>query len=709
MPGVKPCNSLHGRLIARYYASTMSTAQDVLKILQGCTRKSRGSEVAFSELVVFTNKYLERYADENPELSDLEENTENLLAARLIELEKQGRLSIRYEGSRIESIDFPEYYASLVHAQYRKLHERPSLPFPSEESFDVVIPNSVIQPIDVRTDFVTWLGKQPDSGVHVLRLMFPDGLKTIIATIDLLPRALVEASVHKIRGYLRSEKNVSYIKSKLSGMFRNREMVLAEMLGKILTTPDEATRSVLQPSEFSFHFWTTLSSVLIKDLAGKKDKMQEDHDYAQAAYLLGYYNVYYKGILQRKRETETALQTLDTRLRKPPYAFSITDIYNFTDSKGVLLTKRYTTDNINDYLAEQLRGDGENQLAPLVRVKGPGNKEYYIRHEYALQVLMEGLFQASRDLADHFIESWSSDMRADRRPQQMTEQRAFEAAVQARMEQRYPVLCALCRFDLVYICATEQKITGEAAAEVNRIIDREQRTMRPMHVILNLDREKLAADARLLLPFWQAIPWLHGIVRFLQRALMGTKTPGYLERSRNSRRRRRGAGRRRSSAPAPQSGDGAAVTEMQPTTMQLAASGDAAATSAARTKARSGDQAATRKVKAQEFKQRIEELQRAYVGEGGNVDAKLEELIERWNPLLDPVAKSNLVEDVNSLVRDFLRRMKVGFRLIPPDRARIQGFAEKLSQSEVFDQIRRKDALKTYLELYMLKVLGKIS
>ena len=687
----------------------MSTAQDVLKILQGCTRKTRGSEVAFSQLVAFTNKYLERYAEENPELADLEENTENLLAARLIELEKQGRLAIRYEGSRIESIDFPEYYTALIHAHYRKLHERPSLPFPSEETFDIVIPNSVIQPIDVKTDFVTWLGKQPDSGARVLRLMFPEGLKTIIATTDLLPRVLVEASVHKIRGYLRSEKNVSYIKSKLSGVFRNREMVLAEMLGKILTTPDDAVRSVLQPSEFSFHFWTTLSSVLIKDLAGKKDKMQEDHDYAQAAYLLGYYNVYYKGILQRKRETEAALQTLDTRLRKPPYAFSITDIYNFTDSKGVLLTKRYSTDNINEYLAEQLRGDGQKQLAPLVRLKGPGNKEYYIRHEYVLQVLMEGLFQASRDFADHFIESWGTDMKADRRPREMTDQSAFEAAVQERMEQRYPVLCALCRFDLIYLCATEQKIMGEAAAEVNRIIDREQRTMRPMHVVLNLDREKLAADARLLLPFWQAIPWLHGIVRFLQRAFMGTKTPGYLERSRNSRRRRRGVGRRRAAARVPQNADGAAVTETQPTTMQLAASGDAASTSAARTKARSGDQAATRKVKAQEFKQRIEELQRAYVGEGGNVDARLEELIERWNPLLDPVAKSNLVEDVNSLVRDFLRRMKVGFRLIPPDRARIQGFAEKLSQSEVFDQIRRKDALKTYLELYMLKVLGKIS
>ncbi|TVQ38646.1 MAG: hypothetical protein EA384_08865 [Spirochaetaceae bacterium] len=685
----------------------MSTAQDVVKILQSYTRKSRSPDIAFDELVTFTYKYLERFADENHDLADLDENTENLLAARLIELEKQGRVTVEYDGSRIATVHFPEYYTAQIHAYYRKIHDKPMLPFPTEESIEVMIPNEIIQPIDVKTDFVSWLEGKPDGDVRVLRLMFPEGLKTMIATTDLLPRVLVETSVHKIRGYLRSERNVSYIKSKLSGVFRNREMVLNEMLGKILTTPDEAVRSVLQPSEFSFHFWTTLSSLLIKDLASKKEKLQEEHDYGQSAYLLGYYNVYYKGILQRKREKEAALQTLDARLRKSPYAFTISDIYNFTDSRGVLLTKRYTTDNISEYLAGQLRHEGETRLAPMVRVKDPAGKEYYIRHEYVLRVLIEGLFDASREFADFFVENWSTDMKADRRPVEMTDQSAFETAVKARMEERFPVVCALCRFDLIYLCATEQKVTGETAAEVNRMIDRQQRTVRPMHELLQLDREKLAADARLLLPFWQAISWLHAIVRFMQRALLGTKTPGYVERSQRSRRVRRSKARSGKRLPVDASERETPVTP-QPTTMQLGAApaGGAAENAAGH---RSADQLSARKVKSQQFKQRIEELQRAYIGESGNLDTTLEELIERWNPLLDPVAKSNLVEDVNSLVRDFLRRMKVGFRLIPPDRARIQGFAEKLSHSEVFDQIRRKDALKTYLELYMLKVLGKIS
>ncbi len=679
----------------------MSTVDDVLRILQTYTRRAKTARVEFSQLVTFTTRYLEKV--DNDDLRDLEDNTENLLAARLLELEKSGRVAVNSNGGKIASIDYREFYPSLISGHYQKMHDRPLLPFPDESMIGVTIPADAVFPVDVRTDFVSWLARSQDEPPVVVRLMFPDGVKSILAATQQLPRTLAELSVQKIRAYLRSEKNVSYIRSKLGGAFRNRETMLKEMLQRILTTPDNAIRSVMEPDDFSFHSWTTLSSVLIKDIGPKKDKIQEDHDYAQAAYLLGYYNVHHKAIVQRRRETEMAVQMLDNRLNKEPYAFTISDIYNFTDAKGVLLTKRYTTQDIHDYLAERLKPNSPNELAPVVRVKGPDNKDYYIRKEFVLKVLIERLFNISREFADHYVDVWVTAMKEDRRPTEMTDDATFARDVQTRMSERYPMICALLRFDLLYLCAGEQKLMGEAAAEINRMFDREARALRPMHDILQLDRTKLADDARLLLPFWQAIPWLNAFVRLLQRVFLGTKTPGQIERSSRKRRPRKA-----SSAPTDTTSP---LSEAGPDTavMQLGDARGGGGRAAASRDAVQPSGGATRKVQAQEFRRRIEELQKAYVGSGGSVDAKLEELIERWNPLLDPVAKSNLVEDVNSLVRDFLRRMKVGFRLIPPDRARIQGFAEKLSQSDVFNQIRRKDALKTYLELYMLKVLGKVN
>ena len=43
------------------------------------------------------------------------------------------------------------------------------------------------------------------------------------------------------------------------------------------------------------------------------------------------------------------------------------------------------------------------------------------------------------------------------------------------------------------------------------------------------------------------------------------------------------------------------------------------------------------------------------------------ELAEKWNPLYAAAQKKNLVEDVNALVRDFLRPVRRSFLVRPPD------------------------------------------
>jgi hypothetical protein len=116
---------------------------------------------------------------------------------------------------------------------------------------------------------------------------------------------------------------------------------------------------------------------------------------------------------------------------------------------------------------------------------------------------------------------------------------------------------------------------------------------------------------------------------------------------------------------------------------------------------------ASRRAQVARFKEAVRQLQGSYVAKGSTPQRTLDDLVERWNPLLDPVAKQNLVEDVNSLARDFLRRMKVSFRLIPPNRQRVKEWADRLCTNDAFSQIRRRDDLNEYLQLYMLTVLGK--
>jgi hypothetical protein len=90
---------------------------------------------------------------------------------------------------------------------------------------------------------------------------------------------------------------------------------------------------------------------------------------------------------------------------------------------------------------------------------------------------------------------------------------------------------------------------------------------------------------------------------------------------------------------------------------------------------------------------------------GRTIDGTLAELTEKWNPLLAADQKRNLVQDVNALVRDFLRPIRRSFLVRPPDLKRIHALAEQLSASKSLEKIKKKDPLKRYLELYMIRCL----
>ena len=107
------------------------------------------------------------------------------------------------------------------------------------------------------------------------------------------------------------------------------------------------------------------------------------------------------------------------------------------------------------------------------------------------------------------------------------------------------------------------------------------------------------------------------------------------------------------------------------------------------------------------YRRALEDLKLELVGANIPIDQKLNNLMEKWNPLFDKMAKKNLVDDVNSIIRDYLRRINKSFTVHPPDLKRIQMLADNLSQNRSFDEIKHKEYFKWYIEIYMIKLLGE--
>ncbi|MFP4550402.1 MAG: hypothetical protein ACLFNT_06325, partial [Spirochaetales bacterium] len=554
----------------------------------------------------------------------------------------------------------------------------------------------IVYPVDIKADFVSWIARDMAHGKsRIIRLMFPDGIFSMLVTPDLIKGPLPKYCLHKIRQYLRSERNAGYMRSKLAAIFRNRESAMKDMLSSVMTTTEQALRTVFAPTDFSFHFWTQLSSSIIKEYSQKKEKMADEHGYCQAAYLIGYYNVHHRGLQQKNLERDSALRQLENALRKPPYVYTITQVHQFTDSKGVPLTRKYTVEDVNAYISERIRPGKEGALPLMIRVKAIDGNEYFVFRDYVPRVTLEHLFTARREFRNYYIDLWSNALKQHSRPDEMQDDSVFANHVEDRLKEQNPLLFSLLNYNLLYLSREEGNVPADLAADIDDLFDSRRSSLKPIPEILNLDRKKLSADARLLLPFWQGVPFLSGIVAFFRRMFVGPSEHEVRKRETKKRKSLSKRDGRQKPTTVRYSPDHAADHESDEIEEHVVPSASGTSDSA------------TRRAQLARFKDTVRQLQNEYVSPGSTPEKTLASLAERWNPLIDETAKRNLIEDVNSLARDFLRRMKVSFRLIPPTRNRVEEWADRLCQNDAFHQIRRTQDLKEYLKLYMLTRLGK--
>jgi len=92
---------------------------------------------------------------------------------------------------------------------------------------------------------------------------------------------------------------------------------------------------------------------------------------------------------------------------------------------------------------------------------------------------------------------------------------------------------------------------------------------------------------------------------------------------------------------------------------------------------------------------------------GQSLESYLAVLSSRWNNLLDPVAKANLNEDINALVRDFLRTSLRSMRPSSFTTERIETLAATLADRPNLLRIRNHQALEEYIRLYIIKMLKR--
>jgi hypothetical protein len=597
------------------------------------------------------------------------------IEAGLRELAALGRCALIPPQGPIKAISIPDYYLILLQAEVASLSVDSSKPFPKEETLSAVIPPSKIVAVDIKTDFAQFLSGTGSSEQPVAKLIFPEGIESLIIPRSSAGTLLVEAAVGKVSAYLSDPKNAGFVESKLISILKGSEVLVRQMVEDAATRPKKASESVFEPSDFAFRFWTYLVNLVLQDYRKKKDKTIQDHGVCQSAYIIGYYAFFRKGQAQKEQERASDLRCLENLIRKPPYLFTFETLYGLTDDKGVPFVSKHSHQFIHSFLEEKTRRTGDESLPFMVRIHDASrNKDFFIQKDLLVPVFLKKLSEAAEELHDLYLNDWIRVLKRHENRPMMKNDAAFRMDVELRVKEGFPLLAALANAPLLYLARSETVISQEAKEEIGRCLEPDN-SLRPLNEIMGLFRPMLLSEARSYLPLWETMPILRHIVALFRALFTATK------RTRTAAAVRE---KQRALPPRPE-------PEEEQSTVQKPAVARAAA--------------ATERDAQTRYRRALQIIRDRYVPLGKNVEDALDDLAEKWNPLYAEAQKKDLVEDVNALVRDFLRPVKRTLMAVPPDIKRIQALAEQLSGSKSLSQIKKKEPLKRYLELFMIKCL----
>ena len=581
------------------------------------------------------------------------------------------------EGDRPRLLTLPDFHVVALLDEYRRLPDEPVRPFPREENAPARIPPEAIVSAEVKGQLGALMEASAPGMKGIVRLQFPEGVESLIVPQESVGQNLPEAAVAKVGRYLQDGKNAAYAETKLLGALRGSEVAVRQAMEDVTLRPKKAAATVMAPNDFNFRFWTYLSNLIIKDFAAKSEKTEQDMGVIQSAYLIGYAVFHKKGALQREREYSEDRKNLENQVHRAPFVFGFQDLYQLKDEKGTPFINKHSRDFVHSFLKEKTTRSGQENIPPIVRVHAKEHKkDYFIHKDFVVPVFLQKLAESGEELRRHYVEEWTAALKEDRPPEPSRTDAAFRRDVEMKVARDFPLITALANGGMLALVASEVHLPDATKGELRKCFAVEN-ILRPYDELLGLSRQELVKNARMYLPFWMTVPILSGIMKLFRRMFGGGGKPKVDDEE--------------SAAPG------------RPEAKIVARS---AATAAAAPAASGPTSAhAAQRENLIRYKRSVLSLVAQYVPRGATIDSTLAQLSEKWNPLYAAAQKKNLVEDVNALVRDFLRPVRRSFFAAPPDLKRIHALAEQLSTSKALAQIKKRDPLMRYIELYMIRCL----
>lgn len=622
---------------------------NLLAILKFYATHQNSALVPFNGFCEYMKRYAQKHIEEAPNLSAYISNPQAILKRELGPLADEKKIYIFEPTPDKRLIVVIPFLSEKVHNRYQDMVSNPHIPFPTMADLPKNIPVEACVSGPANELVMKLFAMDESKNPNVLyAIQMPRELPPVLLSSSTPVSVLLNTSMAKIRLMLRKDEFREYFMKKLCISNPGKELSAKQFFTNYIMQDIDAMESLKNSGE-AYYFWGQQCFFIRQDYDKVKDYTPEDIALLQAVAFIELAVAFFKTCEQQNAQREAAIKELEKALDKAPYYYDHKTITKFTDSHGVPLLGQYSDEVLKDWLRDQTTGMTQDELPPLLTFRTPVKEDrYYIFKKNVIPLVMHSCAEARDQLKNDITQEWFEIYSNFDSVPAMTNQEAYEKFLEHEVRTKFPVLFAILNSNFLSLVQYEQRQQNNEDAQKITLFDNGK--LLEYSVLLALSRHELNTDVKIMLPFWYTTPILSWFLSLFFKP-KGKKAPKKTVSKTESEESKKQANRRT------------------------------------------------------ELVQAAKELESRLVPEGSSLDRELEVTSHEWNKIIDPIKADQALEDVNSLIRDYLRTTSRSLQGSQFTMARIENLADNLVKSKSLSGIKEKDRLHYYIKLYLVMLV----
>ncbi len=630
-----------------------TTTTNLNSILNFFASKQNNALINYAEFCEYVKRYAQHHLEDQPELLPYITNLNESLHKELTKLTEEKKVIVILADTDRKAIVVISHLIDNYTKRYKEIENNQAIPFPMVTDLPKQVPTDVFEKQSVN-DILYKLFEKPAVENHILYgLHFPRDLPIVLYPSSLPVLNFVDIAIGKIRHMLRKEEFHDYFLKKMRISNPGKELSAKNFFTQIVTKPTDTLES-LKNSADAFYFWNQLCYFIRQDYEKVKDYTQEDISILQAIQITEIAITYFKTKVQQDQQRANALKALEQILAKPPYYFNNDAISRFVDSRGIPLLGQYSEQDLHDWLHNATTSLDKNNLPSLLVFKLESEQRFFIYKNKVIPLIVRLASDARDAIGGILVKEWYALLKDYETIIAAKDQKAFEQRLEEAVRVHSPVLNALLTSNFLPLVHYETRSSQEPVSEkINLFINGK---LIPYSELLMLNRQELLTDAKILLPFWYTVPVLSWIIALLFKKPKKKTKPVNKLQAKSSLDEEENSDKQKTSA-------------------------------------------------KKELKNAAIEIEKKLVPAGSTLEEELKSNLQVWNKLLNKQSREHLTEDVNSLIRDYVRKIIRTIRSSSFTSDRIKELSQTLINTPSLLKIRDRKELDTYVQLYIIQLV----